>query len=210
MSGNRHVGSNPTLSANLRQALASLAASVGKPCLASVARRLPSGAAAAAKEGGEFYLLFAAATDHFLRARVATNCLSAKMQPLQVAESLLTFDCGLLSKAVRLHSPKRAQSGAKVHWIGHQRSRAVEGSQRGPKSIDCSLETLDHRCVHRVSNRANGGQIREVPEVWLGSHVCQSPLLRSADWRFVRITEQRVERRERRDVSQALAVLGGG
>jgi len=31
LSGNRHVGSNPTLSANLRQTLAALAATAGGP-----------------------------------------------------------------------------------------------------------------------------------------------------------------------------------
>jgi hypothetical protein len=93
---------------------------------------------------------------------------------LPLARRLLSSVGGEL-KTLRLHSPKREQPGAKVCRTHCGSDHALERTQRWSKSVDGSMETLDSRCMYRVPNGANGGALREIPEVWFRSRLCSSP-----------------------------------
>jgi len=80
------------------------------------------------------------------------------------------------SQAIRVHHPERETPGPALRQR-HGRSPSTPlRAQCGPESVDGAMETMVHRRLRRVSDRAGGGSLRAVPEVRLGAGLCEAAL----------------------------------
>jgi hypothetical protein len=175
------VGSNPTLSASLRQtARFARWLRAGRPASgASVLRRLSTGAAS---EASAWRRWTTPRPDSSLRRSAIAYrercCFSfpanSPLPPL--AQSLLRSGRGSPGKAIRLHHTKLESSAEALHRRDLRRRCAGERAQCRAEPFDGSVETVGHRRDHRVPHRADGLALREVLEVRGRTRVREQPL----------------------------------
>ena len=179
MSGNRHVGSNPTLSANLRQnarfarwlrVASQRTRALGEGCPpAPRAKRAPG-------KGGQ---LSSCGVAHKLRTAPPTSPTTRAYSSKQsVARRLPRSEACPSRQTVRLHHSKHQPSAETLRRRDIGPAIPAERAQRWKESLDRTLDTVDPRCEHRVSDGTDSVAFREILEIRCRSRVCQPALRR--------------------------------
>ena len=173
------MGSNPTLSATFAKTLASLAGSgwqaIAREFWAKVVLRRRERSVRLGKE------------DNSPPAVSLTNCVPRRRpapqhEPIR-RNSLWRVVCPVAKRVlsrqtVRLHHSKHQPSAETLRRRDIGPAIPAERAQRWKESLDGTLDTVDPRCEHRVSDGTDSVAFREILEIRCRSRVCQPALRR--------------------------------